>query len=384
MDRNKDFTLLDLFCGAGGLTTGFELENFKSLCAVDINKDALVTYAKNFKSANVICDDIRKIAPFDLRLSLGLKKESLSIIIGGPPCQGFSRNVPAGYRYLNDPKNLLYNTYLDFVDEFRPLYVVMENVPEILNAYDGVVRNQIVQSLSAMGYNVSYMSLNAAFYGVPQTRSRAFFIGCLASTIVDTPKQTHYGNVRSLKQADIQLPISNVLKPLVTVSDAISDLPPLNAGDEYTGNKYPNRATSEYQKILRVGSTTLVNHMAKKLSPVQLARAKSLKEGQDARDLPKELAPKKYYSGAYGRLYWNKPSRTITKWVFHPGSGRFFHPTQHRTITIREAARLHSYPDKFHFTGSYTKMAAQIGESVPPLLAKVIASSIKEHYFLHH
>jgi DNA (cytosine-5)-methyltransferase 1 len=115
-----------------------------------------------------------------------------------------------------------------------------------------------------------------------------------------------------------------------------------------------------------------------------MSRARALTEGQDARDLPLELAPKKHYSGAYGRLYWDKPARTITRWVFHPGSGRFFHPIQDRTITIREAARLHSYPDKFHFLGSYTEMADQIGESVPPLLAKAIAESILQTSPHHH
>ncbi|MFM6347253.1 MAG: DNA cytosine methyltransferase, partial [Dolichospermum sp.] len=123
-------------------------------------------------------------------------------------------------------------------------------------------------------------------------------------------------------------------------------------------------------------STRITNHIARALSSIQMSRVRLLKEGQDARDLPPELAPKKHYSGAYGRLYWDKPAKTITRWVFHPGSGRFFHPTEDRTITIREAARLHSYPDTFHFLGTYTEMASQIGESVPPLLAKTIAECI--------
>ena len=383
MAKKTDLTLIDLFCGAGGLTTGFEWENFKSLSAIDNNKDALATYKHNYPNTKVICDDIRKVDPKDLRLFLGLEREKLSAIIGGPPCQGFSRNIPAGYRYLNDPQNLLYISYLKLVKEFRPLYVVMENVPEILNAYRGVVKEQIIDSLTSMGYSVSFMSLNAAYYGVAQTRKRAFFIGCLGNSTIDIPPQTHYGDVKNFNKQKEPSLFSSILKPLVTVRDAIGDLPGLEAGEEYRAKKYPSQPISEYQKILREGSKTIVNHIARKLSPIQLARAKSLKEGQDARDLPKELAPKKHYSGAYGRLFWDKPSRTITKWVFHPGSGRFFHPTQNRTITIREAARLHSYSDKFHFIGSYTKMAAQIGESVPPLLARSIANSIKKHHQKH-
>lgn len=384
MKQNNDLTVIDLFCGAGGLTSGFEWENFRSLCAIDINPDSLMTYKHNFPDAQIICDDIQKIDPKDLRLSLGIERQQLSAIIGGPPCQGFSRNVPAGYRYLNDPQNLLYITYIEFVREFKPKYVVIENVPEILNAYKGIVKKEIIKLLESLGYKVTIMSLNAAFYGVPQTRKRAFFIGCLNGENIETPKETHYGNVKNLNTSNNQLLIDNRLKPLVTVREAISDIPHLEAGDEYPKKKYPQKANSTYQKLLRKNSKTLVNHVARKLSAVQMLRAKSLKEGQDARDLPKELAPKKHYSGAYGRLYWDRPCRTITKWVFHPGSGRFFHPTQDRTITIREAARLHSYPDRFHFLGSYTKMAAQIGESVPPLLAKKIASSIKDHYFQNY
>jgi DNA (cytosine-5)-methyltransferase 1 len=125
----------------------------------------------------------------------------------------------------------------------------------------------------------------------------------------------------------------------------------------------------------------IVNHIARALTPMQMSRVRVLREGQDARDLPPELAPKKHYSGAYGRLYWSKPARTLTRWVFHPGSGRFFHPTQDRTITIREAARLHSYPDNFHFLGTYINMASQIGESVPPLLGKALAASILQDHF---
>lgn len=139
------------------------------------------------------------------------------------------------------------------------------------------------------------------------------------------------------------------ISSIVTVRDAIGDLPPLDAGQEYRNEGYPLAPQTTYQAIMRSESRKIINHIARALTPIQTTRAHVLKEGQDARDLPPELAPKKHYSGAYGRLYWDKPARTITRWMFHPGSGRFFHPTQNRTITIREAARLHSYPDNFHF-----------------------------------
>jgi DNA (cytosine-5)-methyltransferase 1 len=166
------------------------------------------------------------------------------------------------------------------------------------------------------------------------------------------------------------------LSPITTVREAIGDLPPLEAGQSYELGDYPEPYQNHYQKILRHKNKKITNHIARQLSSIQLARVRLLKEGQDARNLPADLAPKKYYSGAYGRLFWEQPAKTITRWVFHPGSGRFFHPSQDRVISIREAARLHSYPDTFHFLGTYTEMASQIGESVPPLLARVIAEAI--------
>lgn len=373
-------TVIDLFAGAGGLTTGFHLAGFQTICAIDENAKALTTFKYNYPQTKfVLAQDIRTVSPRELRLALQLEREQLTAIIGGPPCQGFSRNIPAEYRYLKDPRNQLYKTFLEFVEEFRPLSVVMENVPEILKAYNGTIKKEIIIQLERMGYEVTSASLNAANYGVPQTRARAFVLGCLNGIFPTLPKPTHHGDIKSLKskQKSIQLNLLQpIASPIVTVRDAIGDLPVLEAGQDYSAEAYICEPQTNYQKLLRTDSNKLVNHIARELSPIQMSRARALKEGQDAKDLPPELAPKKHYSGAYGRLYWDQPARTITKWVFHPGSGRFFHPTQDRTITIREAARLHSYPDKFHFLGSYTEMANQIGESVPPLLAKAIAECI--------
>jgi DNA (cytosine-5)-methyltransferase 1 len=378
------YKLIDLFAGAGGLTTGFHLAGFDSLCAIDINTKSLATYQHNYPNTKIINQDIRLIDPSQLRSRLNLQREELSLMIGGPPCQGFSKNVPAGERNLNDSRNQLYKTFLEFVQEFRPVFVVMENVSEILKAYDGVVKDEITKQLELFGYKVVSASLNAANYGIPQTRTRAFFVASL-NKLPNLPQQTHYHATKSNCAAtNLHCSQLNLFEPnissIVTVRDAIGDLPPLDAGQEYIGEGYPYLPQSAYQSIIRTKSTKIVNHIARALSPIQTARVRLLKEGQDARDLPLELAPKKHYSGAYGRLYWDQPARTITRWVFHPGSGRFFHPTQNRTITIREAARLHSYPDNFHFLGTYTDMASQIGESVPPLLAKAIANSLLQDY----
>lgn len=374
-------TMIDLFSGAGGLTTGFYLAGFKPLCAIDIDAKSLTTYKHNYPTAHILHQDISNVDPLELRLFLELKREELTVLIGGPPCQGFSRNIPANRRCLNDPRNHLYQVFLDFVKEFRPRFVVIENVPEILKAYAGSIKYEIMKQLELEGYKVKCTSLNSASYGIPQTRARAFFLAGFNQSI-KIPEPTHSGDIRSdyrnpitYTQPKIPFVVTNT-STIITVRDAIGDLPALEAGEEYKGEDYPFPPNTLYQAMIRNNSNQLTNHIARPLSDIQMARAKALAEGEDARNLPIQLAPKKHYSGAYGRLYWNKPARTMTKWLFHPGSGRFFHPTQNRTITIREAARLHSYPDSFMFLGTYTNMAAQIGESVPPLLGKVIAESI--------
>ncbi len=137
------YTIIDLFAGAGGLRTGFHLAGFESLCAIEVEAKALATYKHNYSNTKIVHQDIRKVDPSDLRSCLGIEKEELTALIGGPPCQGFSRNIPADYRYLKDFRNQLYQAFLGFVQEFRPLYVVMENVPEILKAYDGIIRHDI-------------------------------------------------------------------------------------------------------------------------------------------------------------------------------------------------------------------------------------------------
>ncbi|MEC4812895.1 MAG: DNA cytosine methyltransferase [Scytonema sp. PMC 1069.18] len=231
------YKLIDLFAGAGGLTTGFHLAGWESLCAIDIDKKALATYKLNYPNTKVVNQDICKVNPSELRLCLSLKREELTALIGGPPCQGFSRNIPAVARSLNDPRNLLYKTFLEFVQEFRPLYAVMENVSEILKAYDGVVQNEITEQLESFGYKVASASLNAAHYGVPQTRTRAFFIASL-DKLPYFPRPTHCGDTRSdyisakscNKQMDLFEPS---ISSFVTVRDAIGDLPPLDAGQEY-------------------------------------------------------------------------------------------------------------------------------------------------------
>ncbi|CAD5982609.1 Modification methylase AgeI [Planktothrix tepida] len=254
------YTIIDLFAGAGGLTTGFHLAGFQSLCAIEIDKKAIATYKYNYPSTKILQQDIREVNPSDLRLALGLTQEKLTVLVGGPPCQGFSRNIPASDRYFNDSRNQLYQTFLTFVQEFRPVYVVMENVPEILNAYEGIIKNEITEKLESFGYKVTSSILNAAYYGIPQTRSRAFFLASLNRKL-DIPKPTHQGDIRSDYRSSLSSRQLNIfesnLSPIVTIKDAIGDLPSLKDGEEYTHQNYPDSPQNLYQTIIRHESTNV-------------------------------------------------------------------------------------------------------------------------------
>lgn len=363
--------IVDLFAGCGGLTAGFHRAGFRTVGAADILPVALETYHRNFPDAVVAKADLAAVKPADLRYEFGIEPGELDVLVGGPPCQGFSKNVPARHRWLNDPQNRLVTRFLEFTADFRPKFVLMENVAEMKNAYQQAYSSEVEGTLQGLGYSVVSGRLLAADFGVPQLRRRAFFLAALHHAEIALPVPTHHPGAS-------EVPTLIPEARHVCVDDAIDDLPPLVAGEGESPRDYPTRPRSPYQQLMRQDAKVLTDHVARALTPPQLARVKSLKpgSGQGFADLPKPLRPKSGYSGAYARLYPDQPARTITRWVFHPGSGRFFHPYQDRVITIREAARLQSFPDNFTFSGSYNQKAAQIGEAVPPLLGAAFARVI--------
>lgn len=402
------FRAIDLFCGCGGLTCGFVQEGFEVIASVDINSVALKTYERNFPKTQVFNQDIRNIEPADLRRKLKLQRGDLDCLIGGPPCQGFSKNVPATKRFLEDPRNQLMKVFLSFVKEFQPKVVLIENVAEIINAFNGAVSDEVLSELG-IEYSAKLDVLNAKDYGVPQSRRRAFFLaGRIKEINFPKPIYSHEkktvkrGKIRALATLsnDIQLPLFDEVddefrrplfdrlehlpqKPYVSVWEAIGDLPRLiNPGMGENPCDYHLEPETEYQVEMRSSQpftqaeVKLYDHVARKLSPIQFQRISSLGLGQSMSDLPEELRARKGYSGAYGRLKPNDTANTITKWVFHPGSGRFAHPYDNRVITIREAARLQSFPDWFVFEGTYIQKSHQVGEAVPSLLVRHLAASI--------
>lgn len=363
-------TVIDLFSGCGGISWGLAPRGFHVVAGADTWDVALRTFKRNHTRAAAMEVDLSTLDPDDFARSLKLKRGELDVLVGGPPCQGFSKNVPASRRFLEDDKNLLVRSFLRFVERLRPKVVLMENVAEIVNAFDGAFTGEIRTLLDRWGYEADVRVLDATKHGVPQRRRRAFFFANRAGKRVRFPDDTH-------EDAEMGGDLFG-LTPVVTVWDAIGDLPPLRAGEGESPMDYARPAATTYQAAMRSSTDVLYDHVARPLRPTQLARLRSITEGQGAKDLPDHLKPKSHYSGAYGRLGRFDIAPTITRWVFHPGSGRFGHPTDDRVITIREAARLQSFSDDFVFEGSYLQKAGQVGNAVPPALSAAFAPLIRE------
>ena len=359
-----DLKAIDLFSGCGGISLGLQRAGFKLIAAADNNKKYSATYVKNFPSVHFLHDSLADINPKELMKILGLKPGELDLLAGGPPCQGFSKNVPRSQRRADSQNNKLIVTFLDYCETFRPKAIMMENVAEMKSGFDETYTLQIRDRLTKIGYHVHECVFNAADFGVPQKRRRAFFVAVnnkISGFKFPTP--THGEGC--------------ITGNYLTIRDAISDLPILEDGEGESLSPYTKSAVTAFQKLMRKGAKHLTNHKTRKLKPLQSKRLSSLKPGQGIKDLPTNIRPKGGYSGAYGRLTWEMTSPTITRWVFHPGSGRWGHPEQIRVLTTREAARIQSFPDHFVFHGTFTDMAGQIGNAVPPLLAEAVAKAIK-------
>lgn len=360
-------SVVDLFSGCGGMSWGLHLDGFEVVAAVDEWDRALQTFKANHPSAAIFAGDIRELTTSEVLAAAGIEQGELDVLVGGPPCQGFSKNVRASQRFLDDPRNQLFRDYLRFVRELQPRVVVMENVAELYNAYEGSVREEILSTLEELGYAAEARVLYAPDYGVPQRRRRCFIIAANTGREPKFPDPTHGPTAYTHLLGEVQA--------YVTAWEAISDLPPLAPGE--TNGKHATEPRNVYQAWVRNGAADTCNHFAPVLKPTQQARYEALEPGQGMKDLPAELRPKSGYSGAYGRLDFDCLAPTITRWVFHSGSGRYGHPVQRRIISMREAARLQSFTDDFVFTGTRNDVAGQIGNAVPPRLMLVLASEIR-------
>ncbi len=352
-NKVKEFIILDLFSGAGGFSYGMEKnKHFKTAVALDFDEKALMTFKYNMPQTTTVVGDITddKIKQEVIKLS---KEKKVNMIIGGPPCQGFSlKGKKLG---LDDPRNFLFKEYLNFVEAINPEVFVIENVKALLSTSAGWFKEEIINKVKEMGYYVECGVLTASDFGVPQSRQRAIFI--------------------CSKHKKITLPKSTVAKK-TTVRDAIYDLAYLNSSEGEFEQDYITEPTSEYQKIMRENCNKLYNHKASNHAEVAIKKLEMIPPECGKEHLPKEMLGKQQFTGTWGRLKWDSESPTIDTRFDAASNGTNNHPFLHRAITPREAARIQSFDDKFVFLGAKVHVRTQIGNAVPPLMAKAIADHI--------
>lgn len=358
----KDYTVVDLFSGAGGLSRGFMDAKFKVLLGVDFDDAALKTFAENHGDAEAMKLDlfdhnnIQKIADF-----LENKNTKLDVLVGGPPCQGFSL---AGKREEFDQRNVLYSSMVKTAKLLKPKVVVLENVPGMLTLYNGAGAERVRLDFEEIGYDVQQPQiLYAPDYGVPQIRKRVFFVMTLKNEVRGTFKYP----TPIIKENDY-----------ISCEQAIGDLPTLVGSTNYQLNQvfnYETEVMSPYQEVMRKNSEMIYNHTPTNHADETIRLISLVPEGKNYKALPEEILAKRVfkYNEALTRYHSKKPSRTIDT-----GHRTHFHYKWNRIPTVRENARLQSFPDDFIFYGNKQEQYRQVGNAVPPLLGKALAIQIKE------
>lgn len=370
--KNEVFfpTAVDLFAGAGGMTEGLKKAGFKSVLANEYDPMAAKTFSHNHPEVPVIVRDICELTAEEVLEKTGLKVGELSLISGGPPCQGFSL---AGPRLDGDPRNQMFKEFVRLVDGLKPKAFLFENVAGIMSMSKGQALKAIVAEFQSICYRCEYKLINAADYGVPQARPRFIMFGSRDGEVVGFPKETHCAN-----NSDYGLFESGRL-PHLTVWDALSDLPCIEQGEGEEVMHHSGDYHNEYQNERR-GSRSpglIFNHRATKHSPVIVKRYAAIPEGGDNSQVPEELRTKKIN---VFKLDGKKPSRTVT--CNHRTD--LLHPKNPRGTTVREAARLQSFDDDYQFFGNLTRKAKyvtqddQVGNAVPPILAKALGNHLKK------
>lgn len=378
---------VDLFAGAGGLSCGLKQSGFTPLLANELVPQYAETYQLNHRDTQVIVGDVRQICEVNIRKLIDVKEGEIDLVAGGPPCQGFSINAPI--RTLDDERNHLFKDFLRVVSSLKPKAVLIENVPGIVSLGKGTVVQQIYAELEAMGYKVGHKILFAGHYGIPQMRFRTVFIGIRKyKGKISFPEPEFsakaVANFTGAKELCISIPplFYQHLKHQVNVWDALSDLPEIENRQTVSPEKYATEPQNDYQKYLRTNSDKLTAHYCARIADVNLERLKYIPQGGSWRDIPHSLLPdglkrarRSDHTKRYGRLHPDALCSTVlTKCDPHWGS--FFHPTQDRVISVREAARIQSFPDSYIFSGSITQQYEQVGNAVPPLLGRAIGDEI--------
>jgi DNA (cytosine-5)-methyltransferase 1 len=345
-------TVVDLFSGCGGISLGFQSAGFDIRLGVDFDEAALGTFRANFGEAHAARIDLSD-GNFVQRIQSAARIKRADIVVAGPPCQGFSLTGP---RNFDDPRNKLYLSVFEAVKSLRPKAFVIENVRGMSTLYGGAVRNEVIRRFEKLGYATDCRILCAADYGVPQLRHRLFFVGIQGSHYFDWMPKTH---------GDSGMPDH------LGCAEAISDLPSRALDFGIETDRYSERAKTPYQRLMRRGSRKLFNHVATNHKDFVKQVISLVPPGGDHRSLPKGVGEHRKFNEAWTRYHPNRPSFTVDT-----GHRNHFHYEYNRVPTVRENARLQSFPDRFRFTGTRTNQNRQVGNAVPPMLAQHFAKAL--------
>ncbi len=384
-DGGRQPSFIDLFCGAGGFTWGWVRAGFAPLGAVDNDSSALRTHEANFGHTHcrTVHRDLDKTHAKDLAGMLGLKQRGVSIIVGGPPCQGWSKVGRGklrslgrlGYDLLADPRNTLYRRFIEMVAYLQPAVCVMENVPGMLSIRGANIADVVKVNFEGIEYACTYSLVNAKSFGVPQDRNRLIFIATRGIPQIEASKLCAFSEL--FRHEVVRLARET------TVADAIRDLPPIANGAEEGPLVYRRRPGRQprYVEIMREGTNGLVtDHVCRRQNAQDVEAFASMQEGMKYYELDKKF--KRYrddiFRDKYKKLIWNRPAWTVTAHL-SKDCYTHIHPGQARTISVREAARLQSFPDSFRFWGNLGDRFRQIGNAVPPLMAWGIAEFVRRH-----
>ncbi len=372
-------TVISLFSGAGGCSLGFEQSGYKILFATDFDKAASDTYSANFKGTHFIKEDINHLDFSSVLSACGISPGELDILIGGPPCQGFST---AGLRFWDDPRNNLLKSYVDALKTLKPKWFLMENVEGLLTAKNGEYLHEAVKAFVSLGYAIRVEKVYAHEYGIPQRRKRVLIIGNRIGIDFKFPEPTIILKGRIFRNSD------------VTLRHAIGALPDAS-NDSKTEIHYETEALDQFEDYLRGSAQIIADHFSPEQSPLQMDRIRGLKSGQTMKDLPERLQHESFKKRAnrrvmdgtpsekrggspsgLKRLIYDEPCLTITGAT----TREFIHPINDRPLTIRECARVQTFPDDFKFFGSGSEKIQQIGNAIPPLIARIFAEHIRDEY----
>lgn len=356
------FKTIDLFAGAGGFSIGLARVGFKVVFANDVDNDASETYKANHPDTPFIKANIADISVEKIKEITRLCKGEIDLLAGGPPCQGFST---VGSKDEHDLRNSLFVQYIRVVEGMLPKFILFENVSGFKRLYQGKAYYAVLKELDRLGYKTKTALIDAVENGLPQVRQRTIIIGYRGNYEYRFPNSTYMVGENHL-----------FLKKALTLEDALSDLPLIGANE--ASAEYATEPKNDYQRARRKNCKVLTEHQGPNHGAELMKVIKHIPPGGCISDIPEKYRPKTGFGNTYARLWWDKPATTLTRNFGVPSSSRCVHPFRDRGLTTREGARLQSFDDDYQFYGSRSSKNLQIGNAVPPLLAKVIAKSIRE------